>query len=197
MRETLVLNRNFYAVQICSWDKCMSLLYRGQALAVDKDYRTYDFNSWKDLSQTMTEYPNGIVSAVNFKIAAPEIIQLTYFENLPKREVKFSRRTLYRQYNYKCCYCGKKFSTESLNLDHVTPRSRGGKTDWANLVLSCVRCNTIKANRTPEEAGMHMSYQPHKPAWTPSYAINLGSLTIKSSWEKFVNKMYWDGELEK
>lgn len=196
MRETLVLNRSFFAIQIISWDKVMSLLYRGQAVAVDSDYRLYDFDSWKEWSQARTDYPNGVVHGVNFSIAVPEIIQLTYFNELPRHEAKFNRKTLYQQYKQRCCYCGKRFSTSELNLDHVIPKSRGGKTNWENVITSCHRCNTLKGNRTPEEAGMQLHFKPSEPLWKPAYAVSLGSLQIKLSWRRFINMVYWNSTLE-
>jgi len=196
MRETLVLNRNFLAVHICDWEKVMSLLYRGQAEAVDSEYRTYNFEDWKELSKAMTEYPNGIVRAVNFSVAVPEVVKLTVYDSLPTNCVKFNRKTLYHHYGQRCCYCGKKFGTESINLDHVTPKSRGGRTEWTNIVLSCLKCNMLKANRTPEEAHMTMRYTPHEPTWRPTYSVPLGHLQIKESWKAFVNRIYWTGELE-
>lgn len=68
--------------------------------------------------------------------------------------VKLSRKNIFIRDNYKCRYCGKNGSASSLTLDHVLPRSRGGKFSWDNLVTSCVSCNARKGDRTPQESGI-------------------------------------------
>jgi 5-methylcytosine-specific restriction endonuclease McrA len=62
--------------------------------------------------------------------------------------------------NYTCCYCG---SHDELTLDHVIPRSKGGKSNFENCVASCKKCNTNKGNRTPGEACMKLLKRPYKP----------------------------------
>lgn len=72
---------------------------------------------------------------------------------------RFTKRGVLTRDNYKCCYCGGKATT----LDHVVPKSRGGPDSYNNIVSSCFKDNNKKANRTPQEAGMKMLYQPFTP----------------------------------
>ncbi|MEM6582033.1 MAG: HNH endonuclease [Pseudomonadota bacterium] len=72
-------------------------------------------------------------------------------------------RTLFRRDDYRCLYCGQKFSRSDLTRDHVIPTSRGGTNRWENVVAACKRCNWKKDNRTPEEAGMPLLAIPFKP----------------------------------
>jgi len=198
MRETLVLNSTYMAVHIIDWQRTMTLMYKGQATAIDEYYNRYTFDEWKDLSQAITDSPNGFVQGFNFKIAVPEIIALTMYDELPSNEVKFTRKNLYKHYDFKCCYCGKRFKSEDINLDHVIPKSRGGKTEWDNIVLSCLACNFKKDRHTPQEAGMKMFYTPSKPEWRPAYALHLHTgINIKKSWQKFIDVCYWNVDLEK
>lgn len=203
MGDTLILNRNFYAVHISNWQKAVSLLYTGQARAVDSDLNTYDFNDWVELSKLMEANPKGFVHSAALRIAIPEVIQLTKYDRLPKQEAKFSRRNIFEHYNYTCCYCAKKFPKPSkdrkpeLNLDHVMPRSRGGPTNWNNIVLSCVPCNTRKDDKTPEEAGMKLLVKPSRPKWTGNTAIKMQASTpIPISWQRLIDDKYWESELD-
>jgi 5-methylcytosine-specific restriction endonuclease McrA len=197
MNDVLVLNRSFFAVQIVSWRRALSLVYSDQARVVDEDYRTYSFDDWRELSSMMVREPSGFINTPSFKIAIPDVISLRSFDGLPKAEVKFTRRNIYEHYGYKCAYCGHKFSTNDLNLEHVNPRSRGGKTDWHNIVTACIPCNLKKGNRLPEEAGMKLLVQPSKPRWTGSAAIVYRpGLRIKASWQRFIDNVYWNTELE-
>ncbi len=71
-----------------------------------------------------------------------------------------SRTAVLRRDNYRCAYCGQ----TGMTLDHIVPKSRGGRTTWTNCVAACAPCNSRKANRTPEEAGMRLDATPRSPA---------------------------------
>lgn len=197
MADTLVLNRSFHAVQVSGWRRSITLLYQGHAEAVDEGLRTYDFADWVELSRLMREHPRGFVHTATLRIAVPEVIRLTRYDKLPKEQVKFTRRSVYEHYGCTCCYCGRSFKTSELNLDHVLPRSRGGMTTWENIVLSCIPCNTRKDNRTPKEAGMRLLVRPSKPRWMGLRSM-MAQLPapIPVSWQRLIDRAYWESELE-
>jgi 5-methylcytosine-specific restriction endonuclease McrA len=195
--DVLVLNRNFYAIHITRWQRAISLLYVDHARVVDQEYRTYDFDDWRELSQIMQESPSGYVSTPTFRIAIPEVIALQRYDKLPVGDIKFTRRNIYEHYHYRCCYCGHKFSTQELNLEHVLPRSRGGQTDWTNVVTACMPCNLKKADRMPQEVGMKLLLKPSKPKWHGSASLVFKApFKIKASWQRFIDNVYWNTELE-
>ncbi len=197
MSDVLVLNKSFYAVQIISWRRALSLVYLDHAHVVDEDYRTYDFEDWRELSKEISKAPSGYIHTPTFKILIPDVIALRSFNSLPKSEVKFTRRNIYEHYGYKCAYCGIRFSTSELNLEHVIPRSRGGKTDWANVVTSCIPCNLRKGSRLPKEANMKILVTPSKPKWTGAAAVVFRpGFKIKAAWQRFIDNVYWNSELE-
>ena len=68
---------------------------------------------------------------------------------------------------FTCQYCGLRPHRSELNLDHVIPRSLGGKTTWENVVCSCVDCNRRKGGRTPHQARLRLIRRPGRPRWTP------------------------------
>ena len=94
---------------------------------------------------------------------------------------------------YTCQYCGAQPGGEELTLDHVVPRSQGGVSSWENCVLACVACNKRKADRTPEQARMHLRRKPVRPTWKPLYADH--EVRIKS-WSKFISEAYWNVTLQ-
>jgi 5-methylcytosine-specific restriction endonuclease McrA len=198
MSEVLVLNRNYYAIQITSWQRAIGLLYVEHAEVVDDEYRTYDFKDWLEISKMMGHSASSFVRTPSLKIAIPEVIALKFYDKLPTSEVKFTRKNIYEHYAHKCCYCGKKFPTSGLNLDHVIPRSRGGRTSWDNIVTSCVRCNIKKGSRLPVEAGMKLLVTPAKPRWSGALSLAIrANVKIKTSWQKFVDNVYWNIELDR
>lgn len=197
MSDVLVLNRSFFAVQVIDWRRALSLVYLDHARVVDGDYRTYSFDDWRELSTLVTKNPSGYVHTPSFKIAIPDVITLRHFDGLPKSEVKFTRRNIYEHYGYKCAYCGLKYNSSDLNLEHVLPRSRGGKTDWVNVVTSCIPCNLRKGNRLPAEANMKLLVKPSKPKWSGTAAICFRpGFKVKASWQRFVDNIYWNTELD-
>ena len=195
--DVLVLNRNFYAVHIANWQRALSLVYADHARVVDDEYRTYNFEDWRELSQMIQSHPSGFVTTPKFRIAIPEVIVLRHYDKMPVGEIKFTRRNIYEHYGNHCCYCGHKFSTHDLNLEHVLPKSRGGKTDWTNIVTSCIPCNLRKADKLPAEAGMKLLIKPSKPKWRGSASLVLKApFKMKASWQRFIDAVYWNTELE-
>ena len=116
------------------------------------------------------------------------------YDRMPKKEVKFTRHNIFERDQNTCQYCGQVFDRSELNLDHVTPRDRGGPTTWENIVCSCIACNTRKSNRTPNEAGMNLVRKPKRPKWRPFVQINF-TLHRHDSWKHFVDLAYWNVEL--
>src|SRR5581483_651346 len=150
-QHVLVLNRLWQAVNVCTARRALTLLFEGQAHAVLSDgdgaFQTFSFNQWRDISE-QDPHQDDSVATVSFRIRVPRVILLLMFDRLPKKEVKFTRHNIFERDRNMCQYCGKVFDRKDLNLDHVIPRDRGGPTTWENIVCSCIRCNTQKANRT-------------------------------------------------
>ncbi|HVM96129.1 MAG TPA: HNH endonuclease [Candidatus Acidoferrales bacterium] len=192
--KVLVLNRSFLPVHITSVRRAFTLLYQGVAHAVDNQYRTFDFESWADLSVSVHDDSIGLV---NRAIRVPRVILLLAYDRVPKRQVRFSRFNIYGRDRSTCQYCGKTFPRSELNLDHVIPRSQGGLSRWDNVVCSCHSCNRRKGGRTPEEAGMRLLRHPVRPEWTP-FMLETFSLRRYKEWVPFlstVDASYWNTEL--
>ncbi len=195
-QQVLVLNRLWQAVNVCSVRRALSLLFEGHAQVVmgmgDGSFQTFSFNEWTDFSREEPD-PESI-HTISFRIRVPKVILLLFFDRLPKKEVKFTRHNIFERDKNTCQYCGKVFDRKDLNLDHVIPRDRGGPTTWENIVCSCIACNTHKANRTPQEAGMHLIRKPKRPKWRPFIQVNLG-LQCHDSWKHFLDLAYWNVEI--
>ena len=189
---TLVLNRSWVAISTTSVWTALSMVYRGGARVIQPStYETHDLDSWADLA-----VPPGdpCIRTVRLRLPVPEIIVLTRNNRMPARTVPFSRRNLYRRDGNRCQYCGRRMPTSELSIDHVVPRSRGGRTNWTNCVLACVPCNVRKGNRLVGEAGMALRRPAVPPTWSPCLAVPVGRR--RASWEKFVSDRYWDLPLE-
>ena len=106
-------------------------------------------------------------------IAAPEIILLANYNRVPRHEAPFTRRNLFLRDDHTCQYCGRRHPTQNLSIDHVIPRSRGGRTTWENCVIACVPCNARKGNRLLNEARMKLITKPRRPAWSPWMTVTV------------------------
>jgi len=191
----LVLNKSFLPVQITTVRRAFCLLYAGIAKAVNSQYETFDFESWR---QIRVEVNDDAIGLVDRMIKVPRVILLIAYDRVPKRRVRFSRHNIFARDKNTCQYCGKKFPTSELNLDHVVPRSRGGITSWGNVVCSCHRCNRLKGGLTPVQAGMRLISPPRKPSWTPPLNVSLRDV-MRKEWVPFldflVDVSYWNTEL--
>lgn len=175
----------------------MSLLFQGSAVAVDDNLQTYNFEEWVEVSKTIKDNPKGYVCTSTMRIAVPEVIRLTKYNKLPDNDVKFTRHNIYEHYQYTCCYCSKECTTRELNLDHVLAKSKGGRTDWDNIVLACIPCNTKKGDKTPEEAGMKLQVRPTRPKWRGVQTVlQQAPAPVPISWQRLLDRAYWDQELK-
>lgn len=189
----LVLNRYYQPVHVTSVRRAFSLLYQGVAKALDSQYRLYEFDDWAAL----TAAAHDSVTTVNRQIRIPRVVVLLAYEYLPKGRVRFSRLNIYARDHDTCQYCARQLPRSELNLDHVNPRSQGGKTSWENVVCSCVPCNLKKGGRTPEQAGLRLLKKPVRPRWTPLFRGAVRRNTYRE-WLPFLtlaDASYWNAEL--
>jgi 5-methylcytosine-specific restriction endonuclease McrA len=190
--NVLVLNRLFQAVHVTSVRKAFALLYKGHVRAVEPDYTTYTFENWRDIPPQADEE---FICTPTYRIRIPRVVQLLFFDELPRHEVRFTRKNIYFRDRNRCQYCSGKFATKDLNLDHVVPLSRGGRSTWDNVVCCCLSCNTRKGSRLAEEAGMRLHKSPAKPRWHPLVRLSL-SHSRYEIWKNFLDLAYWNVELQ-
>ena len=136
--KVLVLNQDFQAISVCSPERAFVLVLLQKAELVSP-------RQAKSLRSVGKDFQ------------FPSIIRLFRFVQLPYKKVALSRQNIFKRDSFRCVYCGTR---DHLTLDHVIPRSRGGRESWHNLVTACQRCNTIKGDRTPQEADMQMTQEP-------------------------------------
>lgn len=195
--DVLVLNKNYAPVHIITWQKCMCLLMKDHAHALDREFLAYTFDDWAKFSRKcLSDYEK--VNSVSCSIAIPEIIVLLYYNRLPMREVKFSRQSVFARDKYICQYCKKMFGKDDLTIDHILPRSKGGLTVWDNIVTCCMDCNARKADRTllevreryPQDGNRwYLPRKPIKPKWVNPVSNHASKVHICKTWEHFMKKI--------
>lgn len=193
--SVLVLNRQYAVVHILSVRRAFCLLYKGLAevIAVEENlFQNYSFDDWLEASLMRAELDlhdeeSEWIRSVNFEIQVPRVIRLLQSERMPRNSVKFNRRNIFLRDENCCQYCGRRYGTHRLSLDHVMPKSRGGPTNWENIVCCCLDCNVKKGGRTPHEAGMTLMKVPRKPARNPVLFQHLNSRKYRI-WRTFLHE---------
>lgn len=187
--RVLVLNRLWQAVNIVGVQRAFGLLLQDHAQVIntrDDSFQMMDSAQWLTLcTEDEPTDDEAFVQTVRMRIRIPKVLLLRDYGQLPGQEVKFTRENLFERDNYRCQYCGNSFEAKELNMDHVIPRDRGGRTSWENIVTSCIQCNTNKANRLPHQANMHLIRKPERPRWRPFISTLVGQ-DYDNDWDHFI-----------
>ncbi|MEM6391242.1 MAG: HNH endonuclease [Planctomycetota bacterium] len=194
--DVLVLNKHWRALRIITVAEALADLFVGRVEAIDSDYRSYDFASWHELSvfaDAFEAQQHRFVRTVQTPVLVPEVVRLRRFDRVTRPTLRLSRQNVYLRDDYTCQYTGKRLPSSELNLDHVIPASRGGRTSWDNLVCCSIEVNAMKGDRTPEEAGLRLIRPPRRPE--PTQMLFKARAVCHDSWKHFVDAAYWNTEL--
>jgi len=164
--SVLVLNASFEPLSVVSIQRAIVLLLKEKAEII--------------------EAAEAVLRSERLRIPVPLVIRLVYYVRIPYRiSVPITRRAVMVRDRYTCQYCGAQPGKQALTIDHVLPRSRGGKTVWQNVVAACKRCNGKKGNRIPAEANMKLATSPAQPRYLAMVYVT--SLETRDAWEKYMS----------
>lgn len=138
----LLLNQSYEPLTLCTTKKALLLIFLHKA-------------------ELVTNNPKLTVRTVNKSFPWPSVIRLKSYVSVPYKNINLTRKNILRRDNHKCVYCGR--GDLAFTIDHVIPKSKGGKDTWENLVTACLPCNNKKGNRTPQEADLILKVKPYKP----------------------------------
>lgn len=141
-----------------------------RTLVLDTSFRPLWAIAWRramvlDLCRRVEvlEYYDTLVRTARAAFPLPAVVRLPHFLHRRPVRVALTRGNVLLRDGHRCQYCGREQSTRELTLDHVLPRSRGGRTTWTNVVAACGPCNRRKGSRTPAEAAMKLRRAPARP----------------------------------
>lgn len=153
MSTVVLLNYDYTFLNMISWKKAVKLLVKGKASVVK-----YSDSIIKNQEKT-------------FEMFIPKVLRLvSYIKIIRKIKVVFTRRAVFLRDENTCVYCGKKGKQLNngnvhITIDHVIPKSKGGRSEFENCVTSCMECNRKKNNKLPHEVGMKLRIKP----WHPTF----------------------------
>ena len=182
----LVLNRNWQAIAARSPAEVFCQMMTGAASGLDiADGNLLPVRRWKDWLVLPVRPQDRAVLTVRGPIRVPTVIVLTRYGQVPRRKPALSARAIWERDGRKCQYTGRTLAPGEGNIDHVVPRSRGGATSWENCVLACRQVNSRKADRLPEEVGLHLLKTPRAPRELPVTVLLRNHHGI-ADWEMFL-----------
>ncbi len=166
MKQTLLLDSSFFPLQMIDWKKALSLFFTQRAEVVEH-------HSDVEIRSTYSSYKLPKVMRLYCKIGDINV-------------VKFNRLNVFYRDRFHCQYCNTKFKANELTLDHVHPRSKGGPTNWENIVTACADCNNKKADKLMNECQMYPLKKPVEPKWISIFLMRL-SQKEKTVWKDWFN----------
>jgi 5-methylcytosine-specific restriction endonuclease McrA len=162
--RVLVLNATYEPINVCTVRRAAVLLLKDKAVVL--------------------EHEGEPLHSEHMILDRPNVIRLIAYARVPRdvHRRKITRKAVLARDAWTCQYCGE--SRPSLTVDHVIPRSRGGKSVWENIVASCASCNRRKGNRLPREIRMHPLRHPGAPG--PTVFIRIAAPTIPTTWQPYL-----------
>lgn len=162
--KVLVLNQDYSPLTLCTVSRAFLLVYLEKA-------------------ELLTADKNGFLRSVSMSYPKPSVIKIKSYVHVPYKGVVLTRYNIFKRDGYQCQYCS---TAKDLTLDHLIPRSKGGKSTWNNLVTACKKCNSKKGNSTPKEAGLILKKPPFKPSYIMFLKNSVGG--VKDEWQPYLKK---------
>lgn len=160
--DCLVLNASWVPIETVSWQDAFTKMFNGRAYAVEY-------------------YEDEIIRTPNDEYLKPAVIVCTEYNKIPNRAPIYSKRMVFSRDSWLCQYCRKHLTNQTATIDHVIPRSKGGRSTFDNTVAACEPCNSRKADRTLQQARMKLIKKPGIPKINP----------IKAKFERRVIRDEW------
>jgi 5-methylcytosine-specific restriction endonuclease McrA len=162
--RVLVLNASYEPINVCTVRRAAVLVLKSRA--------------------EILEHSEWSLHAENLTLPRPVVIRLVTYVKIPRdaHRRKITRRAVFARDLWTCQYCGTKRS--SLTVDHVIPRSKGGDSDWGNIVTCCAPCNRRKGDRLPAQVGMNPRRKPKAP--NPTVFIHVATPVIPQAWQPYL-----------
>jgi 5-methylcytosine-specific restriction endonuclease McrA len=184
----LVLNRNWQAINVRTPQEAFCQMATGVATALEIEgedqIRPVPWDEWVRLP---VRPQDEAAQTVRGPIRVPTVIVLANFAKVPKKRPKLCARTIRERDGNRCQYTGQLLRPDEGSIDHVVPRSRGGRDAWENCVWSSKQVNTKKGNRLPHEAGLKLLKQPRAIPEMPATAFIRNAHSVED-WKLFLKE---------
>ncbi len=161
--KVLVLNQDYSPITVCTVYRAFLLTYLGKAELVDGS-------------------PKRVLRSVSKSYPWPSVIRIKNYVNVPYKGVVLTRYNIFKRDKHSCQYCGTK---KDLTIDHIIPKSKGGKSTWTNLVTACKKCNAKKGDYSLDQVGLKLANQPIKPSYV--MFLRESNNDLQNEWLPYLN----------
>jgi 5-methylcytosine-specific restriction endonuclease McrA len=188
--QTLILNQSYTPHEIVDWKDAVTRMFGGKIQVVaqyDEILAHIDrgtLRSFPELALALRQVIGTDVESIEVKV--PAVAVLLRHVRPVKSGVKFSKMNVCLRDKFRCQYCGARLKMSQLHDAPVSPRRQGGRTVWDNIVSSCYQCNSVKADRTPHEAGMPLLNVPHRPRVLPMNEPMIDVASAPEEWRPYL-----------
>jgi 5-methylcytosine-specific restriction endonuclease McrA len=180
--RTLVLNADYqplsyFPLSVCSWQDAIKALMQGRVEVVSE----YEYT----------------VRSPSLEVRVPSVVCIKRYVGKHKEHPVLTRYNLFLRDRFECQYCGDRFDYRKLTIDHVTPRCRGGKTEWTNVVTACHECNNVKSNRIAGRNFPEPLSRPKPPTTLQLQRISqeMGQTSLHNSWLDYLQGIVHTGRI--
>ena len=181
----LVLNRHWQAIHVKTPAEAFCMMASDAATALDIADGNFLPTKWSDWIALPVRDCDRSVKTSHGPVRVPTVIVASNYAKVPLRRPRFGARGIWERDGGVCQYTGRKLSPKEGNIDHIVPRSRGGKTSWENCVLADRVVNSRKADRLPQEVGLELRKRPIAPRLLPANAFIRNQHGV-SDWDHFL-----------
>jgi 5-methylcytosine-specific restriction endonuclease McrA len=164
MDTVLVLNSTYEPLNVATLARAVRLVFAGKAEVV---------------------HDRGTLRSAELVIPLPTVVRMLYYIARGRKRVSLTKKNVLLRDDYTCGYCSQRGDRATMTVDHVVPRSQGGRSTWVNLVAACASCNGRKRDRTPEQARMPIQKRPHEPRFIPFVVVRRN--TDRDEWQKYLS----------
>lgn len=181
----LVLNRHWQAIHVKTPAEAFCMMASDAANALDISEGNFIPTKWRDWIALPIREHDLTVMTGRGPVRVPTVVVASNYTRVPMRRPRFGVRGIWERDGGVCQYTGRKLTPKEGNIDHVLPRSRGGKTTWENCVLAHREVNSRKEDRLPQEAGLHLRTRPTVPRALP-VSVCIRNHHGVADWEHFL-----------
>ena len=186
-KQVLVLNRSWQPINVMTVQKALSMMAANAATAFDFSGGNFVPVKWSDWLGLPVRPEDDGIRTPSRVVRAPRVIIAVQFNKVPLKRPRLTLKHLREPDNHRCAYTQRVLKPEECSMEHVIPRSKGGATEWKNVVLADKPINNIRGNRTLKEARLTLKIQPFVPAARPFHDSVRFNLKFPE-WEFFVKK---------
>ena len=197
-KNVLVLNMHWIPINVTIVKEAISLIYKGHAEFVVHDnfkskfngdlvasmYQVLDYSKWIRVSEIASDDLIKLRSA-RYEHVCPSVI-ICKHDKIPTYYIRLSKRGVYNRDHATCQYCGIAVDANEFTIDHIIPKSAGGKTSWDNIVTCCKHCNSYKGSKPLTKSGLKLITKPVKPSASNFFSIY--DSEYKKNWGNFIDR---------